>query len=100
MDDSSTATIELRPSQIQHPTGNAIFRLPDFWQSNPSGWFHSVEAQFALRAITDDTTMYNYVLSSLGNDSSAAIEGLLDNPPSTNKYNILKQELLKIYGLT
>jgi len=45
MDDSSTATIELRPSQVQHPTGNAIFRLPDFWQSNPSGWFHSVEAQ-------------------------------------------------------
>jgi len=42
----------------------------------------------------------NYLLSALGNEASAAVEGLLDNPPADNKYNTLKAELIKVYGLT
>jgi len=32
-------------------------KLPDFWHSNPTGWFRSIEAQFALRNVTADGTM-------------------------------------------
>jgi len=99
MEESNETTVELFPRLPQSSSAFPI-KLPNFWQSNPSGWFYSIEAQFALRNITDDTTRYHYVLASLGNDTSAAIEGLLDNPPRSNLYAALKTELLKVYGLT
>jgi len=75
-------------------------KIPDFWQSNPTGWFRSIEAQFTLRNINQDITKYNYVLSALGNEASAAVEGFLANPPANDLYNAIKQELLAVYGIT
>jgi len=68
-----------------------VLKLPDFWPSNPTGWFRVVDAQSALHNITDDVTKYNHVLKALGNDTTAAVEGFLASLPEENKYDPLKQ---------
>ena len=40
-------------------------KLPTFLASRPDVWFQQTEAQFALRNITDSTTKYFYLLTSL-----------------------------------
>lgn len=40
-------------------------KLPTFLASRPDAWFQQTEAQFAMRNITDSTTKYFYLLTSL-----------------------------------
>lgn len=75
-------------------------KLPEFWQSKPRAWFHTVEAQFAIRNITADATRYHYVIAALGSDTASNVEALLDDPPANDKYEALKTRLLSIYDLS
>lgn len=72
-------------------------KLPEFWKGTPTAWFHTVEAQFAVRNITADDTKYHYVVASLGSEPATALTNFLANPPANDKYNTLKAELLKVY---
>ena len=81
-------------------TGAVTLKLPEFWTSQPQAWFHTVEAQFALRGIVADETKYFYVVSVLGSETAATVEGLLNNPPSSDKYSSLKSELLNVFALS
>ena len=56
-------------------------KLPTFWVHNPQLWFCSVEAQFAVRNITQDDTKYHYVVASLTDDMANAVASFLTNPP-------------------
>ena len=75
-------------------------KVPEFWTNQPRAWFHTVEAQFALRKVSDDATKFYHVVASLGCETAATVEGLLNTPPATGKYGALKEELLKAYELS
>lgn len=70
-------------------------RVPPFWQEKPTVWFSQIEAQFALSNITSDATKYYTVVGNLEPSIMAQLEDVLENPPTSNKYEKLKTELIK-----
>ena len=78
-------------------THAVALKLPTFWTDKPDLWFCSVEAQFAIRNITQDETKYYYVVSALTNDMASAVSSVLTNPPAKDKYVTLKTALEKFY---
>lgn len=64
-------------------TANAVaLKLPEFWEQQ-AAWFAQAKAQFALRNITADDTMYYYVVASLS--SSTASRAVSLNEPLLNE---------------
>ena len=54
-----------------------------------------VEAQFAARAITAQSTMYHHIVGSLSPETATEIRDLLLQPSEDNLYNVLKQKLIE-----
>ena len=75
-------------------------KIPTFVPSNPRWFFVFCESQFRLKGVTADETRYDHVACNLPPDVAARVMSLLQNPPDTNKYESLKQRLLKEYTLT
>ena len=73
-------------------------KLPEFWMKSPSVWFARIEAQFNTKNITQDQTKYDYVVSALDANTAEEIKHILLNPPTTGKYESLKNELNKTFG--
>ncbi|KAL0811246.1 hypothetical protein ABMA28_009672 [Loxostege sticticalis] len=70
-------------------------RVAPFWPDKPAIWFAQLEGQFAISNITADTTKFYYVISQLDNQYAAEVEDIIISPPSSNKYEKLKSELIK-----
>ena len=80
---------------------NAVaVKLPEFWPELPRLWFATAEAQFEVAQITQDNTKYSHVVKVLGQKTAKSIVDLLENPPDTNRYDTLKQQLTAKYQLT
>lgn len=73
-------------------------KLPEFWTKSPAVWFARIEAQFNTKGITQDKTKYDYVVCSLDANTADEIQYILINPPATNKYESLKNVLIKTFG--
>lgn len=73
-------------------------KLPEFWTKSPSVWFARIEAQFSTRNITQDRTKYDYVVSALDANTAEEIQHILLSPPTTGKYEALKDVLIKTFG--
>ncbi len=67
-------------------------KLPTFWPEEPEVWFSQAESQFALRGITQDATKYHYVVAALEQSTAKRIVDLLQNPPTENKYDAIRQQ--------
>lgn len=70
-------------------------KVPPFWSEKPAVWFAQIEAQFELARITTDSTKYYTVVGNLETSVIAELEDIISNPPATNRYEKLKQELIK-----
>ncbi|XP_049964284.1 uncharacterized protein LOC126484732 [Schistocerca serialis cubense] len=81
------------------PTNNSVallaVRLPPFWPHNPSLWFAQVEANFSYAGITVDATKFALVVSQLDHQYAAEVQDIIINPPGTNSYDRLKEELIR-----
>ncbi|XP_076381806.1 uncharacterized protein LOC143260424 [Megalopta genalis] len=70
-------------------------RIPPFWHNNPTLWFAQVEGQFALNGITADTTKFYYITSNLDYRCMEEVQDIIGNPPETDKYKKIKDELIR-----
>lgn len=70
-------------------------RMPPFWPEEPGVWFAQLECNFTLSRITDDATKFNYVISQLEQRYATDVKDIILNPPVKDKYEKLKQELIK-----
>lgn len=70
-------------------------RIPPFYPDDPELWFAQLEAQFILSNITSDSTKFYYALSHLEHTYVAHVKDIVCTPPSANKYDKLKAELVK-----
>lgn len=68
-------------------------KLPPYWPNDPTLWFAQVEAQFAIAAITQEKTMFHYVVSQLPSNMAAEVRDLILSPPS-EPYKTLKATLI------
>lgn len=92
------ARLQTQPIQHQvesHQVHSVSVKLPPFWADRPAVWFAQAEAQFHLAGIKNDTTMFSHVISTIDQRLIGEIEDIVLEPPPENKYNILKQELIR-----
>ena len=75
-------------------------KLPTFWTTSPRTWFAQAEAQFAIRNITSQETMYYHLVASLDTATANRALSILTSPPVVEQYNTLKTFLLSAFSLT
>jgi hypothetical protein len=80
--------------------GLASIKLPLFWPANPANWFRAVEAQFAIRNVTQPIDKYYLVLAALNEQQFELISHVMDDELSDASYNKLKEALLANNTLT
>jgi len=73
-------------------------KIPPFWAHDPELWFRQVESQFALSGITSDDTKFYYVTGNLEARYAADVRDILLDPPATERYQLLKTELIRRLG--
>lgn len=79
----------------EHSVAKVSVKLPPFWADRPAVWFAQIEAQFEISGISADSTKYNYVISQLDTKHAAEIEDIITQPPKTEKYDVVKTELIR-----
>lgn len=57
-------------------------------------WFINIEAQFILSNITQDSTKYYAVVSSLNSEALSHVSDIVRHPPTDNLYKTLKERLI------
>ena len=89
-------------SQIHSLTEtNAVsLKLPIFWPKDPIIWFAQTEAHFNARNITAEPTKFNYLVTSLDQDTALRVKDLLLIRPTSNPYTTLKTRLIEIFTLS
>lgn len=78
-----------------HDVSAVSFRLPPYWDRNPSIWFLQAESQFVLSGVRTEQRKYHLVVSALSPAAAEEVCDLLSGPPSATPYSTLKAALLE-----
>lgn len=95
LNDDDTCKSNTQPDGSSSDTFRVGVRVAPFWPDKPNIWFAQVEGQFAISNITADATKFYYVISQLDHQYAAEVEDIIVSPPTNNKYDKLKAELIK-----
>lgn len=69
--------------------------LPPFWHHDPQIWFTQVHAQFAIRNITHEQTMFYHVLAVLPPEIVADLRDILSSPDKAKPYSQLRDAIIQ-----
>lgn len=69
--------------------------LPQFWHSNPKLWFKQCELIMSSARYTTDETKFNHIIKHLSESQCGLISDVILNPPDKDKYQHLKDTLIK-----
>ena len=75
-------------------------KLPPFWPNKAKLWFAQAEAQFQVKGITAEKTMYAYVVSMLDDRTAEQAMDIIETPPEADPYTTLKNRLTKAFALS
>lgn len=89
-DEEQGETTTIPPTHTPMPV-----RMLPFWPEEPEVWFAQIEGQFVLSNITNDSTKFYYVISQLEHQYASEVKDIIVSPPPSNKYEKLKEELVK-----
>ena len=62
---------------------SVAIKLPMFWAAQPKVWFAQTKAQFKLKKITSDATMYFHVVTILDQETVTRLIDLINSPPAS-----------------
>lgn len=93
---SGTASTSTGSSEIRRVAA----RIPPFWKDDLEIWFAQVESQFLSAGITTDETKFSAVVGALDGTVLRQVKQAVVNPPDADKYNNLKQQLLRRFDCT
>ena len=99
--DATEHKVQIPPQIHSLPETNAVsLKLPIFWPKDPIIWFAQTEAHFNARNITAEQTKFNYLVTSLDQDTALRVKDLLLTGLTSNPYTILKTRLIEIFTLS
>lgn len=84
------------PSSVELSQITVSSRIPEFWTDSPRLWFVQFEAVIANQKLGDEAK-YHLVITKMAKDTIQQVTDLLFQPPSKEKYAVLKERLLAIY---
>lgn len=70
-------------------------KVPPFSPDDPEIWFALLEGQFDNYGITEDAIKFNNVIINLDVTHAKAVKDVIVNPPSRNRYEKIKAELIR-----
>lgn len=73
-------------------------RLPTFWRNRPKLWFASLESEFTAYRVRSDDIKYSAVVRHLDEQIMLAVADILEQPPSSGKYEKLKSVLIERFS--
>jgi hypothetical protein len=82
------------------PVSRSEVKMPKFLPDQPAVFFVMTESQFALRNVTSDDAKYHHVVSALPPEVVSRIVDLVTAPPTTDKYDTIKQRLTDSFAGT
>lgn len=92
------STEEAHASEQVTQIAKLALKLPPIWTQNIRLWFIQVESNFDLSGITQDLTKYNNLVAVINPETLSAVSDILLNPPTTGKYEALKERLIAEYA--
>ncbi|KAI5641607.1 hypothetical protein NE865_06121 [Phthorimaea operculella] len=73
-------------------------RTPPFCKDRPALWFCSLESQFFINNIKNETTKFHYAVAHLDVECTKEVEDLILNPPKPEPYTRLKEVIISRFS--
>lgn len=96
---SGSATTPVEINETTSELAAVSVKLPDFWPHLPLAWFKRIEAQFALRNVTAETTKYEHLMTKVDESIAMKVMSVIEEP-GPNPYTTLKNAIIKAYTLS
>jgi hypothetical protein len=75
-------------------------KLPEFWPHAPGIWFARAELHFEVSQVTGERQKFAYTVDALPHESLCLVADLLESPPASFSYTILKECLMMLHQLS
>ncbi len=87
-----------KEEQNQH-VAHVAFKIPDFWPHDPNTWFRKLESKLRICNISQSSTKYDHLLSSLPTEVCSTINDSLEeiDDNAADAYDQLKALLVSRY---
>ena len=82
------------------PTAPSRIKILEFIEGDPETWFDVRESTFLINGVTDSEMKFHLLISALPSRITVKLRDVLRVKDAKNKYKILKDRLLSLYGLT
>lgn len=90
--------VAIIPNQPPPQIGRLGLHLPEFGQADPELWFALADRAFCAAGITQEVTKFAHAVSHLGTQYGNEVRDIILNPPPTNPYTYLKDNMIKRLG--